>query len=350
MEPLKRNESEMIEHLARLDSGRDEMNLIELPFATLGTRVPKDVNVLEYEIEEFDRNISRPVRRKLTVVGDAKHGLPTAPDEEVYLGLLHVTKAYNDFTSPKVLFSRGQLIDVLGWPRKDSSYARLTLAMDRLRGVSLICENSWRDNATKEWRSRENIGIIDSYVFRDSRRRGGDASFEERYSEFRWGSKIFESFDAGYLKRLDLRVVRQLSPLGRRLYRYLDKHFHPPHRTRLEFDIRTLLCERFGASRACDVTHLRDRLLKKACEELEVIGFIEQAKTHERFTRVGTGRWNVVFEMKEKHAAKPAPRVFQQPSRPGTGDSRVIRPEHRIFRASDCVPDILPVIRRKTES
>ena len=101
--------------------GRDEMNLVEFPFATLSERTG-GVNILEFQRETYDRVIGKPVTRKLTVTGDAKYGLPTAKDEEVYLGLLQLTKLHNAFEQPKVYFTRSQLIKLMGWKNRDWSY------------------------------------------------------------------------------------------------------------------------------------------------------------------------------------------------------------------------------------
>ena len=58
--------------------------------------------MLEFHVTDHDRETGLPVERKLTVTGDPKHGLPTAKDEDVYLGLLQLTKFHTDFTSPAV--------------------------------------------------------------------------------------------------------------------------------------------------------------------------------------------------------------------------------------------------------
>ena len=75
--------------------GRDEMNLVEFPFATLSERTG-GVNILEFQRETYDRVIGKPVTRKLTVTGDAKYGLPTAKDEDCLL-----------YTSPSPRDQRG---------------------------------------------------------------------------------------------------------------------------------------------------------------------------------------------------------------------------------------------------
>ncbi len=68
--------------------GRDEMNLAEFPITLLADRVPEGCKTLVFE----DRH------GKLTVVGSEDLGLPTAPDSDVIVALLHLTKLRNDFT------------------------------------------------------------------------------------------------------------------------------------------------------------------------------------------------------------------------------------------------------------
>ncbi|MCA9074733.1 MAG: replication initiator protein A [Planctomycetaceae bacterium] len=316
--------------LSDVSNGRDEMNLIDLPVFLLSTRSPNGAHVLEFEREEFDRNIKQPVRRKLTVTGDAKYGLPTAAAEEVYLGLLHHTKAWNEFADPLVHFSRGELLKTLGWGYRDSAYKRLTRSMDQIAGVRLKCENFWRDNRAKQYRTVENISIIDYYRFRDSRNRQ-TGRFEEYLSEFRWGGAMFESFDAGYLKRLDLSVALKLKPLARRLYRILDKHFHPPKRCRLTFDLRNFAQEWLGMSRSYDVAQIR-RYLVPAIEELVQIGFLRPKSATERFAqKIGwRGHWDVIFELKGTSFVQTAARAT---SRSASLSARPNRPELRLFRA-----------------
>ena len=110
------------------------MNLVEFPFATLSER-SCNRKVLEFQVEDYDRLLGKPVIRKLTVTGDAQFGLPTAKDEEVYLGLLQLTKVHNDFSEPVVYFTRSELIKLMGWRNRDWSYHRIATALDRLTGV-----------------------------------------------------------------------------------------------------------------------------------------------------------------------------------------------------------------------
>jgi hypothetical protein len=328
-----------------LRNGRDEMNLVEFPFATLSDRA-EGLQVLEFHVEDTDRETGLPVERKLTVTGDAKLGLPTAKDEEVYLGLLQLTKFHTDFSSPTVRFTRHELIRVLGWPKNDWAYERIATALARLTGVRLFYQNAWRDNANKTYRDRGGFGILDSFTIRDARK--GMGTVEDILSEFRWNAVLFESFRAGYLKRLDFETVRSLGTKAKRLYRYLDKHFNPPKYARLVFDLRTLACERLGFSRAYDAVQIR-RALQPAVEELEAMGFVCTEPVESRYRKVARGKWEVFFERASEtppgktHPSKsaaskaPVPRVVVA-KRTESGDidaAEAVRVREYLTRLSD---------------
>lgn len=278
------------QHLKRrLENSRQEMNLVDLPYCLLSDRAPRGVNEVSYTLQHSGYT------RRLTVIGDAKFGLPTAPDEEVVQGMFHLAKEYNDFSDPLVKFSRGELLEVIGWRRSTEKYRRLTTAFDRLSGCKLLTENWWRDNASRQYRSRERVSILDSYRFVDGRARGCD--FQEQHSEFTWGSKVFESLQAGYIKGINLWVWRELSTVARRLGQLLDKRANPrTGHTYFEYDLRELMCEQLGASRNVDLYELK-KLLVPACQELERIEFLEVVPTGERFQTMRRGFVQVTFRV-----------------------------------------------------
>ncbi len=301
-----RSADDLKKRLANLRSGRDEMNLCELPFATLSER-SDGRNILRFQIEDYDAEIGQVVERTLTVKGDPEFGLPTEKDEEIYLGLLKYSSDYNGFSDAEVHLSRSALFELMGWPKSDWAYARLTKGMHRLAGVRLNYQNFWRDNRNKQWRDQGAFAILDSFEFRDSRTVGSSASFAEYSSRFRWGAVLFQSFDSGYLKRIDYGLARSLSATARRLYRYLDKHFHPPNKSRITIDLARLAYQHIGVSPGVELDKVRKRHIAPAAEELEDAGYLRKAAP-ERFVKVRRGVWNAVFELAEaKNASAPAP-------------------------------------------
>lgn len=290
------------------DTGwKDELNLAEFPIAALTDRVPDGQTTLVFE-DKLDRRDSAPIVRRLTIMGTHKHGLPTSLDDEVLVGLIQLTKRRSNFTDQKVQFSRYELIELLGWPQSGQSYKRIEEALHRWVGVLLMYENAWWDNAAKTWVD-ENFHVLDNVTLYDRERRRpssrskagkgdkpGPAKPEKTplpLSSFRWNDVIFQSFQSGNLKQLDLEFYLRLRlPTTKRMFRFLDKRFY--RRSRLDFDLRTLACEHIGMSRSYAPTELKRRL-KPALEELEQLGFLEPLEPEERYSYVKRGTWRIIL-------------------------------------------------------
>jgi hypothetical protein len=291
---------------------KDELNLAEFPIAALTDRVPNGQTTLVFE-DKLERHDHPPVVRKLTIMGTVKHGLPTAIDDEVLVGLIQLTMRRN-FSSAKVSFSRYELIELLGWPQSGASYRRIEEALNRWVGVVLMYENAWWDNTAKSWVD-ENFHVLDNVTLYDRERRkraggkpgkpGAKPAVGRRpkktgaegdplpLSSFRWNEVIFESFRSGNLKQLDLEFYLGLRlPTTKRMFRFLDKRFY--RRARLDFDLRTLACEHIGMSRSYAPTELKRRL-KPALEELEQLGFLEPLDPEERYSWVSRGNWRIIL-------------------------------------------------------
>lgn len=285
---------------------KDELNLAEFPIAALTDRVPDGQTTLVFE-DRLERRDSTPIVRRLTIMGTHKHGLPTSLDDEVLVGLIQLTKRRSNFTDPKVQFSRYELIDLLGWPQSGQSYRRIEEALHRWVGVVLAYENAWWDNQAKSWVD-ENFHVLDNVTLYDRERRrpaarsgkgakGGAKPGLDKpplpLSSFRWNEVIFQSFQSGNLKQLDLEFYLRLRlPTTKRMFRFLDKRFY--RRLRLDFDLRTLACEHIGLSRSYAPTELK-RKLKPALEELEQLGFLEPLSAEERYSYVKRGCWRIIL-------------------------------------------------------
>src|SRR5829696_7464570 len=169
-------------------------------------------------------------------------------------------------------------------------------------------ENAWWDNAAKSWVD-ENFHVLDNVTLYDRERRrpsgrSGKSARADRaagrgdktplpLSSFRWNEVIFQSFQSGNLKQLDLEFYLRLRlPTTKRMFRFLDKRFY--RRSRLDFDLRTLACEHIGMSRTYAPTELKRRL-KPALEELEQLGFLEPLSAEERYSYVKRGCWRIIL-------------------------------------------------------
>lgn len=286
------------------DAGwKDELNLAEFPITALTDRIPDGQTTLVFE-DRLEPRDGPPIIRRLTIMGTAKHGLPTSLDDEVLVGLIQLTKRRSNFTNARVSFSRYELIELLGWPQSGQSYRRIEEALHRWVGVVLMYENAWWDNAAKSWVD-EQFHVLDNVTLYDRERwrrastrsgKGGRAGADKPpppLSSFRWNEVIFQSFQSGNLKQLDLELYLKLRlPTTKRMYRFLDKRFY--RRTRLDFDLRTLACEHIGLSRSYAPSALKRRL-KPALEELERLGFLEALDPDERYTHVKRGVWRIIL-------------------------------------------------------
>src|SRR5437588_45373 len=309
------------ENASSLDTGwKDELNLAEFPIAALTDRVPDGQTTLVFE-DKLERRDSPPIVRRLTIMGTHKHGLPTSLDDEVLVGLIQLTKRRSNFTDARVQFSRYELIELLGWPQSGQSYRRIEEALHRWVGVVLMYENAWWDNAAKSWVD-ENFHVLDNVTLYDRERRrptgrsgrsgkaerGGTARAEKAplpLSSFRWNEVIFQSFQSGNLKQLDLDFYLGLRlPTTKRMFRFLDKRFY--RRSRLDFDLRTLACEHIGMSRSYAPTELKRRL-KPALEELEQLGFLEPLSPDERYSYVKRGCWRIILIRGKAAQAETSP-------------------------------------------
>ena len=279
--------------------GRDEMNVCEFPIALLADYPPTGVKTLVFEDSHG----------KLTVVGSEDLGLPTAPDADVIVALLHLTKIRNDFTDPTVHFSRYELVDLLGWADNGQNYRRLDESLHRWVGVTLRYDGCWWDNSIK-CRVDASFHIIDRVVIHDREVRHELQARQQPLplSNFTWGKDFFASCQANYLKRLDLGIYFGLkSAVSKQMYRFLDKKFHI--RRDWTFDLREFALEHVGLARTYSDAGKLKAKLQPALEELEAIGFLEPMSPAARYSKTGRGAWNIrlVRKLTPPAEVKPDP-------------------------------------------
>ncbi|KAJ3082381.1 hypothetical protein HK102_001743 [Quaeritorhiza haematococci] len=262
--------------------GRDEMNLAEFPITLLSDKSSKSVKTLTFE-DQYG---------KLTVSGSDDYGLPTAPDGDVIVGLIQLTKMRNNFKDRRVMFSRYELLKLLGWDDQGRHYRRLDESLRRWVGVTLRYDKCWYDNSIK-CRVDANFHIIDSVTLYDQEVRQTLRSRQQQLplSSFSWGDVFFKSCTDDNIKRLDLTTYLSLrSAVSKRMYRFLDKRFYV--RGEWTFDLRELAFEHVGLSRNYTAAKIKEKL-QPALEELEGIGFLRAMTRDARYTNVGRGEWRV---------------------------------------------------------
>ena len=119
-------------------------------------------------------------------------------------------------------------------------------------------------------------------------------------SQFTWNQVFFDSFQAGYLKRLDWDLYCRLeSPVAKRLYRFLDKRFYRGNR--VEIDLGDLAERKVRLSSTNDVAQHKRSLLK-GMAELEREWELKPLAAGERFRRESRGKWTVVLERRRRPA------------------------------------------------
>ena len=187
--------------------GRDELNLAEFPIASLSSRPDKTRKTLHFEDRIWDKGLGRHVTRKLTITASDHYGLPTTLDDEVILGLIQLTQQ-NDFGERRVFFSRYELIRLLGWRNEGKSYSRLETSLRRWLGVTFYYENAWWDKQAGAW-VNESFHLLERVSILGRTRQQARSTAEPALSAVLWNEVVFRSFQAGYLKRIDMGLFVQ---------------------------------------------------------------------------------------------------------------------------------------------
>ena len=274
--------------------GRDELNLAEFPITLLADYAPKGEKTLTF----------RGGNGRLTVTGSDAYGLPTALDADVIVALIYLTKLRNDFQDVKVNFSRYELVKLLNWPDKGSSYTRLDQALNRWGGVWLVYDKCWWNNKTKRYVSAK-MHILESVVITEPGKTRTGRSHPP-LSTFTWNRTFIESCQADNLRQLDLDTYFSLkSAISKRLYRFLGKRFY--RQADWTFDLAEIAFDRVGLSRSyADAYKIKEKL-QPAIYELERIGFLKPLSRHERYSRVDRGQWTIRLARQHPGPAAPPP-------------------------------------------
>lgn len=283
--------------------GRDEMNLAEFPITVLADRAPKGARTLIFRVDQG----------QLTITGSDAYGLPTAPDADVIVALIQLTKLKNDFKKPTVHFTRYELLRLLGWNNEGRSYRRLDESLKRWVGVTLHYANCWWDNRSKTY-GDATLHILESAIILDGKGKFDDEDGQALLplSSFTWNKVFLESCHADNLKYLDVGTYFSLEhSASKRLYRFLDKRFYK--RGSWTFDLREVAFERVGLSRnyAHNVAKIREKL-QPAVDELERKGFLEPLDRDDRYFKA-ENTWKIRFDKRFDCPRPPAPEPAEEP-------------------------------------
>jgi len=257
------NSSIPLEHTEPIRIGKDEMNLVEYPFATLRHEVSPGT-IIERHWEAEHPVTGRALKASWRVEGSPQLGLPTASDERVFLVLMELTREIG--FSQEIYFTRYDLLQRLQWPHNAKSYARLTDAFRRLTAVTITSENAFWNPAAKVFHNR-GFHILESYDIVAEKAGRKKAGAELPLSHFRWSREMTDSFANGYIRSIDLGIALTLDlPLSVRLYRYLDKKKHDG-KPFFEIELRRLCEIHLGMTFSKHASTMKVRL-QPAHEEL----------------------------------------------------------------------------------
>jgi len=207
--------------------GRDEMNLIELPFALVSYRNKQGIKTIKHRWVGQDEN-GAPKQFYKIVTGSDQWGLPTFQAEEVLIAALELSYR-KDFEHRKIHTNKYELLSLMNWPTKGSHYRKLLIEVfNQLLGVTIATNHFW-DN-TKQRYAETGFHILETYRFYDDeqkRQKGERGQLGLPIGYFTWSEELWKSLQSGFIKRLDTSVYFSLkSNLARRLYRYADKHLY----------------------------------------------------------------------------------------------------------------------------
>jgi hypothetical protein len=278
--------------------GRDEMNLIECPLSAVADRFLDGRKTVVFRDEVFDPDRSAMVKRELAISGSDRYGLPTARDEDVLLACIQLSTLHN-FQTREVHFSRYELLKLLRWSDEGKSYNRLAQSLRRWKGLTIYSDRAFYDHARKSWVTRD-FGVFDFLSLYE--RESTQGSSAPAASRFVWNEVFFDSFRAGYLKKLDWNLYCQLrDPVAKRLYRLLDKRFYRANE--VTFDLRELGVRKIRLSDSYDSAQMK-RALANGIRELEAVWELNPLPTEQRFRKVRQGEWQVVFSRKKPRTTR----------------------------------------------
>lgn len=314
--PKAREQEEFGEYLRQ---GRDEMNLLEHSISSADTKVDLETRSILFTSEDRHPETGEVIERSWDVTFSAKFGRPTPKDDDVFVALMKVsqdaglmnTLPSGERPAPQVRFSSYQLIRILGWPDDGRSYRAIDDALNRLGGIWIVAKNYWWDNQEKEFVDRK-FGIIDD-VFLYERDKYDRALKKARLegksrplSWLKWSDVMLDSFQAGYVRKLNIEFYRTLEhPTARKLYRYLGKQFWSK-RTRHAIDLQRLCHEKLGYSQRVTLNAQLRRKIEPAIRELEEKR--AYGLSHQFDARYGKCEVIFLTDQKNKEGSQPIPK------------------------------------------
>jgi len=272
--------------------GKDEMNLVEHPFALL--RRGATDSVIHLEWDKIHPRTGKTVHAEWRVAGDPILGLPGPVEERLYLVLMELSREQG--FPQRVIFSRGDILRRLSIADTAQNYATLHDAFLRLKTVTIDAKRSFWNVAAQDFSAHRMFNILDDVEVVDEAagRRKGQVSLA--LSSFLWSEVMYSSIVAGNIRSLSIDFALSLElPLSARLFRYLDKHRtgdKDQNRNKFEIELHRLCEIHLGMTRARYASKLKERLAP-AFQELKERGFLAEVRYEPMKSQ--TGAEKVVF-------------------------------------------------------
>lgn len=239
-------------------SGKDEINLVDFPFATIH---PKDKRkVIVYEGWMTEDNKRQQV--KWTVEGGALTGLPNEFGVRIFLALLLL--ADEQGWPERVTFTIYRILQILDLPNSKQYYEATKAELGKMAKLTISSEGAFWDHERKKRVTIRQFHLLDDLHLVYST--DGESYAEEEETNYvTLGKQVLKSVQAGYIKRLDFAFYRQLDkPLSRQLYRFLDRRLR--YRSRFEIDIFDL-ANRLGMASYAYPSDIK-KVIQPAIDEL----------------------------------------------------------------------------------
>jgi len=189
--------------------GKDELNIVELPFALISNRNSAKIKTIKQEWTGRDK-LGKPKKCYQTITGSDDKGLPTFQAEMVAIAAMELTFK-KELHAPKVKTTQYEMCGLLDWPYTNRYRKRLRDMFALLAGLTIETNHFYNSETREhEWAV---FKIIDNAQF------GSGTGF------FKWNEVLFKSFKRGNIKPLNTQIYFSLKRnLSKRLFRYADRH------------------------------------------------------------------------------------------------------------------------------
>jgi hypothetical protein len=285
----------------KLDRGIDELNFAEFPvclFSSNPTHKMEEKTLVFYDEIPDKKHPGKTIRRRVTVSGTNKYGLPTATDDWVILGLFQMAKLQG--FQRKLHFTRYHLLKLLGWGTNARDYNKLTDCLKRIQGVQFDFEKAWWDAEAKSWVNRTFNLYQDLEIYEDENSNTRpkpdikQTTFSFACSSFEWSEFLHANFMNKGVRELNFYFAKSLKrPTSRRLFRFLGKRRLWQFGA-LEIDLDELATH-MGLKNGQRPVELK-RTIAQATKELVDHGCLKASSNKKRFRKVKPGVYQAFFE------------------------------------------------------